>query len=43
MVTLKDLGGTVGSLLIGDFNKDGYSDFLVPNYDSNYVEVYTFA
>jgi hypothetical protein len=43
MAVLKDLGGTVGSIGLGDFNNDGWLDFLVPNYDKNYVEVYTFA
>lgn len=43
MKVLKNLGGTVGSLVYKDFDNDGYLDFLVPNYDKNYIEVYTFA
>ncbi len=40
--TIKNLGGTVGSLTYYDFNNDGLLEFLVPNYDKNYIEVYEF-
>lgn len=34
--------GTVGSIAYNDLNGDGYLEFLVPNYDLGYVEVYSF-
>lgn len=37
---IKNLGGTVGSLTTYDFGNDGYVEFLVPNYDKGYIEVY---
>ena len=43
MTVLKEIGGTVGTIGIADYNNDGWMDFLVPNYDKSYVEVYTFA
>jgi hypothetical protein len=39
---IKNLGGTVGSIAVYDFNHDGYLEFFVPNYDGNYIEVYQF-
>ena len=39
---IKNLGGTVGSITTYDFDKDGYLEFFVPNYDGNYIEVYQF-
>lgn len=39
---VKDLGGTVGSIAVYDFEGDGMPEFLVPNYDQNYIEVYQF-
>lgn len=41
-VVIKNLGGTVGSLTFYDFNNDGWLEFLVPNYDGGYIEVFTF-
>lgn len=40
---IKNLGGTVGSIATYDFDNDGYQEFFVPNYDGNYIEVYTFV
>lgn len=39
---IKNLGGTVGSMTYYDFNNDGFLEFLVPNYDKSYIEVYEF-
>jgi len=32
----------VGVIATYDFDNDGYLEFLVPNYDENYIEVYQF-
>ena len=40
--TIKDLGGTVGSLTFSDIDNDGWVEFFIPNYDKNYIEVYQF-
>lgn len=37
---VKNLGGTVGSITVYDFNNDGFMEFLVPNYDQSYIEVF---
>jgi hypothetical protein len=39
---IKNLGGTVGSIAVYDFDNDGFLEFFVPNYDGNYIEVYQF-
>jgi hypothetical protein len=38
--TIKEEGGTVGSIAFADLNGDGWLEFFVPNYDDNYVEVF---
>lgn len=40
--TIKNLGGTVGSIAFGDSDGDGWLEFYVPNYDKGYIEVYKF-
>ena len=40
--TIKNEGGTVGSLAFADLDQDGWLEFLVPNYDNNYIEIYQF-
>lgn len=40
--TIKNEGGTVGSLTFADVDGDGWLEFFVPNYDKNYIEVYQF-
>ena len=42
METIKNEGGTVGSLAFADLDGDGWLEFLVPNYDNNYIEIYQF-
>jgi hypothetical protein len=39
---IKNVGGTVGIIATYDFDNDGYLEFLVPNYDQSYIEVYQF-
>ena len=39
---IKDEKGTVGSMTYDDLDSDGFLEFLVPNYDKGYVEVYQF-
>ena len=34
---------TVGEIVIGDLNNDGYNEFLIPLYESGKVNVYTFS
>jgi hypothetical protein len=43
IVTVVDVGGTVGQVLAADLNGDGATEFLVPNYTHGQVLVYTFA
>jgi len=43
LTVLHDCGGTVGSLAVGDFNQDGYSDIIVSCYDGNNMVAYTYA
>ena len=38
--TIKNEGGTVGSLAFADLDGDGWLEFFVPNYDGDYIEVY---
>jgi hypothetical protein len=38
-----DCKGTVGTILIEDFDNDGWKEVVVPCYDKNHVAVYTFA
>ncbi len=40
---IKNLGGTVGSITFGDLDGDGLVEFVVPNYDKGYVELYSFT
>lgn len=39
---LENAQGTVGALAIGDVTGDGWVEIFVPNYDKNYLSVYTF-
>jgi hypothetical protein len=41
MVT--DIGGTVGALLINDFDGDGITDVLIANNDENEISSFTFT
>ena len=41
-VTLLAANGTVAALSVGDFNNDGWTDMLVPNYDLSTMYAYTF-
>ena len=41
MVT--DIGGTVGALLINDFDGDGIMDVLIANNDENEISSFTFT
>jgi hypothetical protein len=42
-VVLDNAGGTVGAIGVADVNGDGFTELFVPNYDKNYVNVYTYG
>jgi hypothetical protein len=36
-------GFTVGQIAIADIDNDGFSEYVVPLYEANAVEIYTFS
>lgn len=39
--TVLNIGGTVGTLAVGDVNNDGLLDLVVPDYDNNVIHFYS--
>jgi hypothetical protein len=41
-IEVHDCKGTVGGILVGDLDNDGYKELVIPCYDTNTIELYTF-